>query len=144
MSTHRRAPGRSISIALTAAFTLLAGLVPLTPLTSASANSNPQPIPYAEAWTDTGRIIGNDDWSAVPGAVGYLGQDITTATGADPRTLLTESTVANDVDVIANQTMLATVATFLTAVGRLVNEITILEMYSSKASSCPADSNGRS
>ena len=43
-----------------------------------------------------------DDWSGVPGFVGYLGQDITTATGVDPQTLLADSTVANDVDVIAN------------------------------------------
>jgi hypothetical protein len=47
-------------------------------------------------------------------------------------------------DMIANQTMLATVATFVTAVGTLANEITILEMCSLKASNCPADSSGRS
>ena len=39
---------------------------------------------------------------ACRGSSGYLGQDITTATGVDPQTLLTDSTVANDVDVIAN------------------------------------------
>ena len=45
----------------------------------------------------------NDNWSAVPGIVGFLGRDITTATGVDPQTLLTDSTVANDMNVIANQ-----------------------------------------
>ena len=38
------------------------------------------------------------------GVQGYLGQDITTSSaGADPQTLLTESTLTGDTDVIANQ-----------------------------------------
>jgi predicted extracellular nuclease/methionine-rich copper-binding protein CopC len=61
-------------------------------------------LPYAQAWTNTAAITGNDDWSGVPGVAGFLGQDITTATGADPQTLLTTSALGGDVDVIANQT----------------------------------------
>ncbi len=53
----------------------------------------------------------NDDWSGVPGVAGFLGQDITTATAVDPQTLLTTSTLAGDVDVIANQTNPNTLAT---------------------------------
>ena len=41
------------------------------------------------------------------GIEGYLGQDITTAAGADPQTLLTTSSVASDLDVIANQSSTA-------------------------------------
>src|SRR5207253_1933858 len=55
----------------------------------------------------TGLITANDNWSGVAGIEGYLGQDITTATGADPQTLLTTSSVASDLDVIANQTSTA-------------------------------------
>ena len=62
-------------------------------------------------WTDTALITLNDNWSNVPGFEGFLGQDITTATGTNPGTLLTDSTVANDLDVIANQTAPNTLGT---------------------------------
>ena len=89
---------------------ILSGLLPAV-AAPVSADSTAQTLPFAQAWTDIGQITTNDDWSGVPGAVGHLGQDISTATGADPQTLLTESTVANDVDVIANQTAPNTLAT---------------------------------
>src|SRR5437899_12666701 len=54
-------------------------------------------------WSDTGQITANDSWIAVPSIEGYLGQDLTTATGTDPRTLTADSSAANDLDVIANQ-----------------------------------------
>src|SRR6185503_6322250 len=57
-----------------------------------------------QSWTNTGLITANDNWSGVPSIQGFLGQDITTATGTDPQTLLGTSGVANDLDVIANQT----------------------------------------
>ena len=96
MSTtrHRRRPA---AIALIAIFLLT--VIPALPV---AADSTAQALPFSEDWTDTSRI-GDDDWSAVPGIVGFLGQDITTATGVDPRTLLADSAVANDVDAIANQ-----------------------------------------
>src|SRR5262245_20273967 len=59
---------------------------------------------FSQAWTNTGLITANDNWAGVASVEGYLGQDITTATGTDPQTLLTTSGVANDLDVIANQT----------------------------------------
>ena len=58
-------------------------------------------------WSDGDLITTNDDWSGVPSIEAFLGQDITTATGADPRTLTADSTVANDLDVIANQSSTA-------------------------------------
>src|SRR5215470_14319094 len=54
-------------------------------------------------WSNPSLITSNDSWAGVPSIEGYLGQDITTATGADPRTLTGDSSVANDLDVIANQ-----------------------------------------
>nr|WP_295370480.1 cadherin domain-containing protein [uncultured Sphingosinicella sp.] len=59
---------------------------------------------FSQDWSTISQITANDDWSGVPSIVGYLGQDITTGTGIDPRTLTTSSTVINDLDVIANQT----------------------------------------
>ena len=70
-----------------------------------SANNTPQALPFAQAWTTTTLITANDDWTGVPGIVGYLG-DIaaTTTTNVDPRTLLLDYTAVSAVDVIANQT----------------------------------------
>jgi uncharacterized protein len=73
-------------------------------LGTASADTTAQSLPFAQNWANTDLITANDDWSGVPGVVGHLGQDITTVTGTDPQTLLTESALPNDVDVIANQT----------------------------------------
>ena len=67
----------------------------------ASANSTAQTLPFSQAWTDIGLITTSDDWSTVPGIMGYRGDDLTTSTGTNPQTLLTDSTV---VDVNANQT----------------------------------------
>lgn len=57
----------------------------------------------SQDWSGTTLITANDNWSAVPSTIGYLGQDITTGTGTNPQTLTGTSGVANDVDVIANQ-----------------------------------------
>jgi hypothetical protein len=76
---------------------LLLSALPASPVAASSAGQTP---PFGQDWHDTTLITNVDDWSGVPGFVGYLGQDITTATGRDPQTLLTDSTVANDIDVI--------------------------------------------
>ncbi|MBX7220151.1 MAG: hypothetical protein K1Y36_09415 [Blastocatellia bacterium] len=71
--------------------------------TTARADSTAQVVPFTQNWTTTTLITANDNWSGVPGIEGFLGQDITTATGADPQTLLTTSALGSDLDVIANQ-----------------------------------------
>ncbi len=70
----------------------------------ALADTTPQTLPLSQNWTTTTLITANDNWSGVPGIEGYLGQDITTVTATDPQTLLGVSGIANDLDVIANQT----------------------------------------
>jgi hypothetical protein len=71
---------------------------------SARANATAQTMPLSQSWTSTGLLSANDDWAAVPGIEGFLGQDLTTATGTDPRTLLTTSSVVGDLTVLVNQT----------------------------------------
>jgi predicted extracellular nuclease len=66
-------------------------------------DNRPHPLPLLQDWSVTTLITTPDDWSGVRGIEGYLGQNITTATGVDPQTLLTTSNLANDLDVIANQ-----------------------------------------
>ncbi|WP_341209731.1 endonuclease/exonuclease/phosphatase [uncultured Sphingomonas sp.] len=52
-------------------------------------------------WSDASLITKDDDWSRVPSIMGFRGDDLTTRTGTDPRTITGTSDV---VDVIANQT----------------------------------------
>ena len=76
---------------------------------AAHADNAPQTLPYAQSWTDTALIATNDNWSGIPGVVGYRGDAITGGTGIDPQTLLGEGTVV--VNVIANQTNPNTLST---------------------------------
>ena len=64
---------------------------------------------FTQNWTNLALITTDDNWSGVPSIVGYRGDDITSATGVDPQTLLGEGTVV--VDVNANQTNPNTFAT---------------------------------
>jgi predicted extracellular nuclease len=60
---------------------------------------------FSQDWTNTALITANDDWSGVPSIEGYRGDDITTATGVDPQTLLEFAGPGGAVlDVNANQT----------------------------------------
>jgi hypothetical protein len=57
---------------------------------------------FNQNWTNTGLITTNDDWTGVPSIIGYRGDDLTSATGVDPQTVLSEGTPV--IDVNANQT----------------------------------------
>ncbi|MBJ7404606.1 MAG: hypothetical protein JHD07_15425 [Bradyrhizobium sp.] len=57
---------------------------------------------FLQDWSNTGLITTNDDWSGVASIVGYLGNDVVSATGVDARTATGSS--SGDVDVVANQT----------------------------------------
>ena len=64
-------------------------------------NSTPQTLPFSQNWTNVGLITANDDWSGVPGIQGFQGNDLTTLTGIDPRTILADGS-GTVLDVIAN------------------------------------------
>lgn len=66
------------------------------------ADSTPQSLPFTQSWTTVSLITADDNWSGVPGIVGYRGDDLTASTGTDPQTILADGTAV--VDVIANQT----------------------------------------
>src|SRR5829696_7671762 len=85
-------------IALTALFSQEFGLSK-----SVFANGSAQSVPFTQFWTNTGLITTNDDWSVVPGIIGYRGDDLTTTTGTDPQTILADG-AATPVNVWANQT----------------------------------------
>ncbi len=97
-TTTRHSFSRSIIAA-----SLMAATVP------AFADATYQTLPFAQNWSDIGMITGDDNWSGVPGIIGYRGDDITAATGVNPQTLLGEGTIT--VDVLANQTSPSTFTT---------------------------------
>lgn len=90
------------SAALLGAFAVAASGLVVAVASPAAATDVPQPVPFAQDWTNAGLITVNDDWSGVPGVIGYLGDDpTTTASNVDARTIVGAAPTA--IDVIANQ-----------------------------------------
>lgn len=89
------------------------------------ADTNAQPIPFSQNWTNINLITVNDDWSSVPGIIGYRGDDLTTAIGTDPRTILADGSAV--IDVIANQTNPDTNATGGVAEFEITNPVVALQ-----------------
>jgi len=56
---------------------------------------------FSQNWSNTGLITTDDIWSGVPSIEGYRGDNLTTATGVDPQTVLAFGT--SPIDVNANQ-----------------------------------------
>jgi hypothetical protein len=56
---------------------------------------------FDQNWGNTGAINTNDDWSNIPSIVGFRTGDVTSATGVDPRTILTDTGFT--AGVLANQ-----------------------------------------
>jgi hypothetical protein len=114
MRTKRSLYGRLRVAALLVVF--LSGMFPAGGLftdalaPSARADATPQNLPFSQSWSNTGLITVDDNWSGVPGIVGFRGDDLTTATGTDPQTILADGS-GTPVDVIANQTNPNTQAT---------------------------------
>lgn len=72
---------------------------------STFANSTAQTLPFSQNWSNAGLITTNDDWSGVPGIIGYqTAGAVSSTTGTDPQTLLGESAT---LDVNANVTTCA-------------------------------------
>jgi hypothetical protein len=67
------------------------------------ADTSPQTIPFAQNWANTGLITTTNDWSGVPGIIGYRGDGLTGATAVDPQTVVADGS-GTPVNVLANQT----------------------------------------
>ena len=89
------------STSLVGAFAVAAASLAMAAATPVAATDAPQPVPYAQPWSNPGLITANDNWDGVPGVIGYLG-DVTPdlAANTDPRTLLAPG--SSTIDVIAN------------------------------------------
>jgi hypothetical protein len=66
-------------------------------------------IPFTQSWSDTTLIVVDDDWSGVPGIVGYRGDGLVGGAGADPQEIVADGT-ATPIDVMANQTSPSTLS----------------------------------
>lgn len=82
---------------------LVCGSVSLIWTPNSFANLVAQPIPFTQNWTNPALITTNDDWSAVPGIIGYRGDALTGSTGTDPQTILVDGS-ATPQNAWANQT----------------------------------------
>jgi len=67
-----------------------------------SATNAPQALPFVQNWSNAGLITTNNDWSGVPGIIGYRGNDLSTIIGADLRTVVADGG-GTTVGVVANQ-----------------------------------------
>lgn len=80
---------------------LLAALIATLAVQSAGATSAPQSLPFVQRWTNTDLIMTNDDWSGVPGVIGFRGDGLASTTGVDPQTVVQEGSPPV-IDVNAN------------------------------------------
>ncbi len=70
-------------------------------IASPAFTNTPQTLPFSQNWTNTELITVTDDWSGVPGIVGYRGDALTAATGTDPQTILVDGS-STPIDVNPN------------------------------------------
>jgi len=70
---------------------------------SVAADSTAQTLPFSQNWNNIGLITTSDNWSGVPGIVGYRGDNLTSANDVDPQTVLAPDS-PGVLDVNANQT----------------------------------------
>lgn len=70
------------------------------------ADTTPQTLPFAQDWSNTNLITTHNDWSGVPGIMGYRGDNGAQATGVDPQTLLLDLSGVINVTANAGQTLL--------------------------------------
>ncbi|MEO6334406.1 MAG: hypothetical protein ABIO91_05415, partial [Pyrinomonadaceae bacterium] len=77
---------------------------------SVFATNTPQALPFSQNWTNTALITVDDNWSGVPGIIGYRGDDLSTVIDVDLRTVLADGS-ATPVDVNANRSDPDTFAT---------------------------------
>lgn len=79
-----------------------AGSTPVKARKGVELTTTPQTLPFSQNWGTTTLITTDDDWSGVPGIVGYQGTDLFTTIGGDLSTVVADG--SGTVDVFANQT----------------------------------------
>jgi len=77
---------------------------------TAIADGTYQTLPFSQDWSNVGLITVDDNWSGVPGIIGYRGDNASAGVGVDPQTITFDDIPANTgvatspvVDVNANK-----------------------------------------
>lgn len=84
-------------------FSLLVSVISFAVPQTVSADGTYQSLPYSQDWSNTGLITVDDNWSGVPGVIGYRGDGLTSSNDVNPQTVLGQESPLV-VDVSANQT----------------------------------------
>ncbi len=71
-------------------------------MTALRADEAPQSLPLVQDWSNAGLITSDNDWSRVPGFMGYRGDRLVSKPGMSPETVTADG-AGTPVDVIANQ-----------------------------------------
>lgn len=66
------------------------------------ADDSPQRLPFVQDWSNTSLITQENDWSSVPGFVGYRGDKFASRPGVNPQTVTADG-ISTPINVIANQ-----------------------------------------
>ena len=66
------------------------------------ADETPQKLPFVQDWSNPALITQENDWSGVPGFVGYRGDKLAAKPGANPQTITADGNLS-PLDVLANQ-----------------------------------------
>jgi len=102
MRPHPQVPVKqdAMSLHLTVSASTLLTLALLAPLTR--ADETPLRPPVVEDWSSVSRITKDNDWSGVPGFMGYRGDKLAGKPGMDPQIILADG-LSTPVDVQANE-----------------------------------------
>jgi hypothetical protein len=89
-------------------------------------SQTPQSLPFFQDWTNTGLITADNNWTNVPGIIGYRGDNLVFTSGIDPRTILVDGTTS-PVNVLANQSNPNFVSTGGVAEFHIANPVVALQ-----------------
>src|SRR6478736_208787 len=82
---------------------ILCGLLVLSMImVTACADEVPQKLPFVQDWSDPALIAQENDWSGVPGFIGYRGDKLASKPGTNPQSI-TAAGNSSPVNVLANQ-----------------------------------------
>lgn len=90
------------------------------------ADGTPQVLPFSQDWNNTALITTLNDWTPVPGIIGYRGDGLTTTTGVNPQSVLADGS-ATPVSVLVNQTTPNTNTTGAVAEFELTDPVVALQ-----------------
>ncbi len=78
------------------------GFMAATMALTVRADAAPQKLPFVQDWSNSALITTENDWSGVPGFVGYRGDKLASKPGANPQTIMADGN-SSPVNILANQ-----------------------------------------